>query len=122
MLTQIPLLEIEDYERDQLTEQRRARFAYLVGVSAAFRRRWEPVENELTRGQLAIRDIHGRLHTLHPWLIRRTCAKCQHAETFILSKFDQSGAKYVAMESGHALTEPALAAALKTLIAKSSST
>lgn len=116
LLTQTPLLAVEDYKRDPHTEEPLARFAYVVGVSAAFRRQWERVDTELTRDQLVVRDVHGKHHSLHPWLIRRTCSRCHHAETFVLSRFDQDEATYVAMESGHLLSDPTLSRVLANLV------
>jgi hypothetical protein len=116
LLTQTPLLAVEDYKRDAHTEEPLARFAYVVGVSAAFRRQWEHVETELTREQLVVRDVHGKHHSLHPWLIRRSCSRCHQAETFVLSRFDQHEAAYVAMESGHLLVDPTLSQVLATLV------
>jgi hypothetical protein len=116
MLTQTPLLAVEDYRRDIHTDEPHARLAYIVGVSAAFRRQWERVDAELTRDHVVIRDVHGKHHSLHPWLIRRTCNQCHHAETFVLSRFDHDHAKYVAMESGHLLSDPTLAQVLARLV------
>lgn len=117
-ITQTPLVAVDDYSRDPHTDEPRARFAYLVGVSAAFKRSWASVEKELTRTHVGVRDVHGRFHSLYPWLIRRNCEKCKHAETFVLSKFDSKMAKYVAMESGHPLVDPALASALTNFVAR----
>lgn len=117
-ITQTPLVAVDDYSRDPHTDEPRARFAYLVGVSAAFKRSWASVEKELTRTHVGVRDVHGRFHSLYPWLIRRTCDKCKHAETFVLSKFDSKMAKYVAMESGHPLVDPTLASALTNFVAR----
>lgn len=117
-ITQTPLVSVDDYSRDPHTDEPRARFAYLVGISAAFKRTWTSVEKELTRTHVGIRDVHGRFHSLYPWLIRRDCEKCKHAETFVLSKFDSRTAKYVAMESGHPLVDPVLAGALSKFVAR----
>jgi hypothetical protein len=119
LLTQTPLLAVEDYKRDIHTEEPHARLAYVVGVSAAFKRQWERVDSELTRDQLVIRDVHGKHHSLHPWLIRRTCAQCHHAETFVLSSFDHDQAKYVAMESGHVFNDQTLVPVLARLMKSS---
>jgi hypothetical protein len=116
LLTQTPLLAVEDYKRDPHSEEPCARFAYVVGVSAAFRRQWERVEAELTREHLVVRDVHGKHHSLHPWLIRRVCSECHHSETFVLSRFDQDHATYVAMESGHVLSDPTLSQVLANLV------
>lgn len=116
--TEVPMVSVDDYVWDALSDERRARFVHLVGVSAAFTRSWSVVERELPRSHVGVKDVHARFHSLHPWLIRRTCGKCKHAETFVLSKFDSEMAKYVAMESGHPLVDGDLARALNTFVSK----
>ena len=67
----------------------------------------------------ALSRVFGNLRDFG--VIMACCERCQHAETFILSKFDRDGAKYVAMESGHPLVDPTMAQVLMTLVARGTS-
>lgn len=104
-LTDTPLVFVEDYARDPLTGVRRAKFAHVVGISPAFRSESKTVDGEISRGDTGVQDTSGRFHSLSPWLMRRTCAACGHAETFVMNKADGRQATFVAMETGHPLVD-----------------
>lgn len=111
-----PLVCVADYELDALFETRMAVFEVLTGTSAAHRRRSEIVHEEVPRGATGIIDNQGRFRSLSPWIRRASCPDCKRPELFIFSRLENDRVDYLAMETGHPLSEEGVAQVFKRLM------
>jgi hypothetical protein len=112
-LTATPLVHVLDYGLHSLSGERHAEFAYLTGVSTAFRRERRRVQEEVPREAVGVLDRRGRFRSLAPLIVRRPCETCRHAETFIFNRLRDDVVTFVAMETGHPHDDPALAAPVR---------
>ncbi len=108
LLTDHPLVYVEDYALDLTRGERVATVQLLQGISTAFPRQRRDIRRELPRGVVAILDGAGELRTLYPWLLREPCEVCRRMEVFVFSRLDRTDVTYVAMETGHSHSKPEL--------------
>jgi hypothetical protein len=115
-LVRSPLLWVEDYSRDAVSDQRRATFQRLQGASDAFGREPRSVQVELAREDVGICDAGGTFWSLQPWMRYLPCEQCRHRELFALSRYGDEVSTYVAVATGHSLDIPDWTGAIRNLL------
>jgi hypothetical protein len=97
----LPLVQVEDYDRCPITGKRTARYKLLTGISDAFERRATQVDTEVPRTGIGFLTRQGAFLSACPWLHMETCPTCKRPEIFVLNRYENEVATYIAMETGH---------------------
>ena len=101
LLTELPLVRVEDYWYDPFENRREAEFEFLTGISTVFRRERREVSVEVPKGKLGFLAEGNRFHPVPPFISLRPCKECGRSEIFMFSRLTRTRLTMVSMEQGH---------------------
>src|SRR5262249_51146213 len=115
-ISTLPLVYVEDYELDAISGNRFATFQLLEGISPVFQRIRRQVQRELPRGTAGFLTQREEFVSALPWLTMEHCPVCTRSEVFVFNRYTRNEARYIAMETGHARDNRALATSIAAVI------
>ena len=119
-LARLPFVLVEDYRCEPVDRTRTVGVSFLVGASAAFKKSRVKVDGESASPIAGFLSENGKLTSLFPWIVPKSCVQCKRNESFVFAIANSHEIKYVAMETGHSQQFPELRGLWERLLAGAS--